>query len=250
MGTHDEIIIPVPEKHPKSIGSRCAMVGNPMDIDVLCDLMQLPKKNTRRLLLSRLYYDHDIHPNFSLVGPFVGAPYAVILLETVVSWNIKEIVFWGWCGAVSPDIHIGDIIIPDMSFIDDGTSKNYIHNNEINIRPSQNLQDRLKTILVENNIQFHEGPVWSTDAIYRETPDKVKYYQKKNVLAVEMESSALFSAGHFRSIPVGCILVVSDEVSSFSWVKGFDNLKFKKSRQQAGEAIRDYLKDNVVSSQS
>ena len=126
MGTHDEIIIPMPGKYPKSIGNRCAMVGNPLDVGFLCDLMQISKKNSRQLLLSRLYYNSDEYPSFSLIGPFMGAPYAAMLLETIISWGIKETVFLGWCGAVSPDVHIGDIIMPDFAYIDDGTSKNYI----------------------------------------------------------------------------------------------------------------------------
>lgn len=245
MGTHEAIISPIPGKAPESIGSRCAMVGNAADMEYLCGLMQVPPNQSRRLLLSRLLYSHDHSPVFSMIGPFIGAPYAVLLLETAISWGIKEVIFWGWCGAISPGVHIGDFVIPDTALIDEGTSKNYIHEKSTQIKPSLILQDRLKKRLNSKNIHFHEGPVWTTDAIFRETPEKVGYYQDKNILAVEMESSALFSIGHFRSIPVGCILVVSDEVSTFQWVKGFGSPQFKKARKQAAEVIRDFLTDTA-----
>jgi len=47
-----------------------------------------------------------------VVGPFVGAPYAAMLLETLIAWDVEKIIFFGWCGAISHDVKIGDIIIP------------------------------------------------------------------------------------------------------------------------------------------
>jgi len=244
MGAEDPIITPVPGKDPKSIGNRCAMIGNPVDMDNLCNLMQTFPLQSRRWMLSQIYYKQADHPEFSIIGPFIGAPYAVMLLETAGIWGVKEVVFFGWCGAVSPDIHIGDIVIPDTAFIDEGTSKNYITKDETEISPSLNLQNRLKERLHTKKIGFYEGPVWTTDAIFRETRQKVAYFQNRKTLAVEMEASALFTVGRFRSISIGCILVVSDEVNADKWGQGFHNPRFKTSRQHVTEIVRDFLTDH------
>jgi purine-nucleoside phosphorylase len=244
MGPDDAIITPIPGKHPKSIGIRCAMVGHPLDAYAVCLLADLSPKNSRRLLLSRLYYTQDARLGYSIIGPFVGAPYAVMLLETAVAWGVNEIVFFGWCGAVSSDVHIGDIIVPDLAYIDEGTSRNYTTRNINKSRPSSILQNYLKKQLSEKDICFHEGPVWTTDAIYRETFQKIIGYQNKSALGVDMETSALFSAGLYRNISVGCILAVSDEVSTNQWIQGFNNSKFKESRNKISRVICNFLKND------
>jgi hypothetical protein len=79
--------------------------------------------------------------------------------------------------------------------------------------------------------------VWTTDAPYRETPDQVRAYQERGALAVEMECSALFTLGAFRSAAVASLLVVSDELSSPTWRPGFKDPRFSLGRESACEAI-------------
>jgi purine-nucleoside phosphorylase len=244
MGLDETLITPIPGKHPKSIGRRCAMVGNPLDVDAVCALAGLTPKRSRGLLLSRLYYSSEMEADYSIIGPFIGAPYAAILLETAISWGVKEIVFFGWCGAVAPDIQIGDIILPNLALIDEGTSKNYNPQRINESKPSFTLQDRLKKQLSDKRVMFHEGSIWTTDAIFRETQKKVALYQRQGVLGVEMEASALFSIGLFRNVEVGCLFVVSDIVSSHQWIQGFSNPKFKESRQHAAGVVSDFLINN------
>jgi len=239
MDTHEAIINPIMGKRPLQLGKRCVMVANQPDFDYLHRLLKTGNSQSRRILMSRLNFGFE-NSLISLIGPFIGAPYAVILLESMIAWGITEIVFLGWCGAVSENIRIGDVIIPDKAFIDDGTSHNYILPHLSESIPSISLQKDIKSALTENNIRFHEGAVWSTDAIYRETREKVAVFQKKNALAVEMEAAALFSVGNFRKIDVGCILVVSDELSSLKWKPGFKNPVFKKRRHQVCELISKY----------
>ncbi len=227
-------------KKPEQLGNRCVMVANPPDFDCLHRLLKTGESKSHRILMSRLNYGYK-NTSLGLIGPFIGAPYAVILLESLVAWGIREIVFWGWCGAISDNVRIGDVVIPDKSFIDDGTSKNYTAAPRSESFPCVSLQASIKSALTKNKVTFHEGPVWSTDAIYRETKEKVLYFQKKNALAVEMESAALFSVGSFRNIDVGCILLASDELSSLKWKPGFKNPVFKERRYQICEILRNFF---------
>jgi purine-nucleoside phosphorylase len=237
MDTHDAIINPKMGKKPPQLGERCVMVANQPDLDCLNRLLKTQKSSSRRILMSRLNYGYD-NTSLSIIGPFIGAPYAVILLESLIAWGIREVFFFGWCGAVTTDVKIGDVIIPDKAFIDDGTSKSYAVLNDSEAFPADSVQTFIKSSCTKNKIKFNEGPVWSTDAIYRETREKVGFYQKKNALAVEMEAAALFSAGNFRKIDVGCILVVSDELSSTKWQPGFKAPVFKERRDQVCGMIR------------
>lgn len=232
----DAVLHPEPGKNPPDPGHCCVMIANQPDIDTLHRLTR--PASSRRVLMSRLTWGHH-HIGAAVMGPFIGSPYAAMLLESLIAWGVRETVFFGWCGAVAPHVRIGDIVIPDAAFIDDGTSASYLSSPSETVAPSQTIQRRLKSVCARRHLPFLEGPVWSTDAIFRETPEKILRYQAKNVLAVEMEAAALFSVGAFRHADVGCVLVVSDELSSLSWKPGFRDPDFAQKRRQVCDLLCD-----------
>jgi purine-nucleoside phosphorylase len=95
--------------------------------------------------------------------------------------------------------------------------------------------------LKKNDIDFHAGAVWSTDAVFRETRQRVATYQQSGILAVDMETSALCSVAKFRGVDLGVILVVSDELSSLTWRPGFKHERFMHGRKTACRVIRELI---------
>lgn len=240
MNKEDAIVNPVKGRNPPDPKPVALMVSSKTDLDCICNLINIGDDQSRVLHNSRFFSPKDSEYNFSITGPFAGAPYAVMLLETLTVWGSSRIIFYGWCGAVSDSVKIGDIIVATSAFVDEGTSKHYgydeISDNGVAL-PSSDLTERIKDLLRQSGLFFHEGPVWTTDAIYRETPGKVVYYKEKNVLGVEMELSAIYSAARFRNIEAAGLLVVSDEISSMKWRPGFREIRFKESRIAACEAL-------------
>jgi purine-nucleoside phosphorylase len=256
MAPDNAIVYPIKDKNAQNPGPVAVMVGSQPDLLFLCNLFKIKKENSIGLFMSRLYCGDGCFAGISLIGPFIGAPYATILLENMIVRGVKKIIFFGWCGAVSRNAQIGDIILPTGSAIDEGTSRHYkiestpedsrssLHGKygECWAKPSTHILERTRKALIECELEFHEGLVWSTDAVYRETPDKVEYFRKKGVLAVEMELSALFSVGTFRDVEVGGLLVVSDEIATSNWRRGFSDKRFKKSRKAAAKVIERLCK--------
>ncbi len=238
MAFPDALITPVKWKGSPDPGSLSVLVSTTADLKSLCRLMELDLSDARNLFNSKLYIGESSN-GFSVAGPFVGAPYAVMIFETLIAWGVQRAIFFGWCGAVSPSVKIGDVILPTGSLIDEGTSGSYIKEEDNISYPSSKLKQEVKTELSAYGLPFHEGTIWTTDAIYRETEEKIRYYQEQNVLAVEMETSAVFTVGRFHNIEVCAILVVSDELSAFEWKPGFSESRFRKSRISACEVIRD-----------
>ncbi len=237
MNKNDAIINPVKGKKTPYLSPVAVMVSSQTDIDMLCNLTSLCDAYARTLMMSKVHIGYDSATDFSVTGPVVGAPYAVMLLETLVAWGAQKIIFLGWCGAISHKVRIGDIIVPTGAVIDEGTSRHY-HADEGDIaRPSPDMVQKTKDHLKESKTAFHEGVIWSTDAIYRETREKVRRFQTEGVLAVEMELSALFTVGKFRNIEVGGLLIVSDELSTLKWQVGFKDERFRQSRVALLERI-------------
>ena len=248
MTRNRAIIEPLKWKNFSGTGPVAVMTATEPDLKSMLRLCACLNKKPANLYNSNLYTPDNSSEPYALAGPFIGAPYAAMILETLIAMGADKVIFLGWCGSISPEVSIGDIIIPTSSVIDEGTSRHYKKesDNEFSegdgskdpiVRPSSYIVDRLKTALNEKNLLFHEGMVWSTDAFYRETRDRVKDYQKKGVLAVEMEASALFSVGRFRDIEVGAAFVVSDELSALTWKKGFREKRFKDNRKALHKAI-------------
>ncbi len=227
------VINPAKGKNAPNLSDFVVLVSSEGDLNALCEMLGMQQH--KRVSLSRIYQGKSV----SLAGPVAGAPYAVMILETLIAWGARQILFFGWCGSISHDIHTGDIVIPDKAFIDEGTSRHYGADELVPVYPSDNLLEKTKQALSRNNSGFHQGAIWSTDAIYRETHDKIRHYQDKQVLAVEMEVSALFSVAKFRNIDLSAILVVSDELATLQWKPGFKDERFVQARKFVYETIRN-----------
>ena len=176
-----------------------------------------------------------------MVGPMIGASYAVMIIETLIAWGCRQIVFFGWCGSIDPSVRIGDIIIPDKAVIDEGTSHQYLEKSVTSSDPSEKLTSNLLKAFNDTGIRMRRGAVWTTDGVFRETKTKIRHYQSLGVLGVEMELSALFSVGIFREVDVAACLVVSDELGSLAWKPGFKSETFKKGRMAAAKGLLSCL---------
>lgn len=232
MSLDDAIIRPTRGRYSPKIGPMVAMVSNKDDLIMISEQLNLKEETPGPFYLSRLYFGKGPMTGFTALGPYIGAPYAAMLLENVIAGGAKRIVCCGWCGAISPDVKIGDVVVPTGAFIDEGTSKHYGHNENRLCHPSPIVTESIITELSNSNIPFHSGYVWTTDAVYRETRQKVIAFKQKDALAVEMELSAIFTVSRYRGVDAGAILVVSDSLSTLSWKPGFRDEQFKKRRRE------------------
>ncbi|RPJ37875.1 MAG: hypothetical protein EHM27_11990, partial [Deltaproteobacteria bacterium] len=88
----------------------------------------------------------------------------------------------------------------------------------------------------EAKLPWIAGRVWTTDAIFRETREKVSRYGQMDILAVEMEMAALFTVAVYRKISFGALMVVSDELAAPKWKTGFLNPFFWLNSRKAAKA--------------
>lgn len=159
-------------------------------------------------------------------GPAVGAPMAVLTLEKLVALGARRIIVYGWCGSLSDTLHIGDVLLPTWAVSEEGTSGHYPAKD----RPESHAPTRQLLVegLTAQGLTVHSGPVWTTDAPYRESIAQVKRLGKQGVLGVDMEFAALVAAAVFRKVELTAVFLVSDELWSGKWNPGFRTKGFKK----------------------
>ena len=239
MNDLDAIIFPKRGKRSPQLGPVAVIAGTETDLFQLCKLLDFDSGTYRKLFTSRLYPATPSTAGISITGPVVGAPYAVMVLETLIAWGARKIFFLGWCGSLSENVKIGDIVVAASAIIDEGTSGHY-KNSETSISfPAASMLTAIKDALRQSQANFHSGAIWSTDAIYRETCEKVKYFQRRDAIGVEMEISALFTVAEFRGVDLGAMAVVSDELATFKWRPGFAKDEFKHGRKTACTVIKN-----------
>ena len=133
-----------------------------------------------------------------------GAPHAVDTLETLAALGVKRVFSVGMCGAFSERVGLGDIIVPNRAYVEEGTSLHYYPEIDYS-EPDSRLFQQLCAIPGAKAL-----PVVSTDAVYRQTFYKEKLWRGKGAVGVDMETSALLSVGKYLGIQAASVLMVSD----------------------------------------
>jgi len=175
-------------------------------------------------------------PNLILAGPILGAPHAVMVMELLGLRGSDTFLSLGWCGSLQPDLEIGQIVLPESALSEEGTSAHYPLNDGpagADLEWSKILAEGLE----KQDLAFRAGRVWTTDAPFRETREKIKKYREEGILAVEMEASALMTVARFYDRAYAGLMVVSDEVWSEERKRGFDSKELTKGLTSAAETI-------------
>ena len=236
MNDYDAIVNPVVEKHTAMVGPVAVMAACKPDLEPLSSLLGYSRANKRRLLISRLYHDEHRADVAALAGPMIGAPYATMILESLIVRGARRILFLGWCGALSPDLQIGDLVIPSAALVGEGTSPNYPPGVS-QTSPSAEIIAAVEGALADEDMHAHQAKIWTTDAAFRETREQVTSFQTQGAVAVDMETSALFAVAAYRQVDIGAVLVVSDSLAGESWQPGFKTAQFKTGRRAAHHLV-------------
>jgi uridine phosphorylase len=224
------VIDPRRGKREKDLPASAVLIFSPQDLNLFFGCFPEPPRRSHRLYLSDVYTVSHRGMALALAGPMLGAPQTILVLEKLIALGVQNIVAVGWCGSLQPEVHIGDVVLPVGAVSEEGTSTHY----PIPVAdpgPSEALRQPLKAALTDQALRVHEGRIWSTDAPFRETVGKVRAYQQQGVLAVEMESSALFTVACYRSVRLAVALVVSDALATLKWVHGFRDERFLRTRE-------------------
>jgi len=130
----------------------------------------------------------------------MGGPSAAIVLHELIGLGARRAIRVGTCGAVEPGLDLGRMIVAREAISADGTSRALGAGERV---PSDGA---LAAALELHAPDARAGAVVTVDLFYERGPIGAGH----EALAVEMEAAALFALGADRSVPVGCILVVSD----------------------------------------
>ncbi|MFZ2446565.1 MAG: nucleoside phosphorylase [Syntrophobacteraceae bacterium] len=232
------LIDPRKGRSEQPLPSAALLVFSPEDLRAFLNVFSEPAPRSHKFYLSEVFTGTYNQTRIAVAGPMLGAPQTILVLEKMIALGAKRIVAAGWCGSLQKHVRIGDIVLPSAAISEEGTSRHYPAEAP---GPSPDLFRSLAHSLTASGLTVHEGPVWTTDAPFRETFAKVTKFQAEGVLGVEMETSALFAVSSFRNVDLAVVLVVSDDLSGMKWVHGFKDPVFKESREKVVRSALEAL---------
>jgi uridine phosphorylase len=130
----------------------------------------------------------------------MGGPSAAIVLSELIALGARRAIRVGTCGALAPDLALGELVVARESICADGTSRALGAGERIAADP------QLTEALLGQAPSAQSGTIVSVDLFY----DEGRRPAAPGALAIEMEAATLFAVGAAAAVPVACVLAVSD----------------------------------------
>ena len=140
------------------------------------------------------------------VSTGIGGASAGIAVEELHNLGVQNMIRIGSCGALQPQVKIGDLILVNGAVRDDGASKTYIDPIFPAVPDSELLFACVRAAKVRA-YRFHTGIARSHDSFYTDREAEIdSYWSKRGVLGADMETAALYTIGFLRGVRTMSIL--------------------------------------------
>ena len=144
-------------------------------------------------------------------GPWISAD-----IEDLSKQGVEKFIIFGNCGVLDSKIEDCSIIIPKKAFRDEGTSQHYVPDSET-IDLNLKYVNEFLEILKEYGFEHTEGYTWTTDAFYREAPEKIKYFKENGAICVEMEGAVIAAVCQRKNLDYFTFYYAGDNLDSVEW---------------------------------
>ncbi|MBI2360040.1 MAG: hypothetical protein HYV04_14290 [Deltaproteobacteria bacterium] len=138
------------------------------------------------------------------------APDTAITTEILCAGGVQSLIRIGSCGALQEQIKIGDLIIVAGALRGEGTSAHYVPEN-FSTTSHPDIVRALTAAAEALKVRYHVGRVYTTDALFQETPELIAELEQQGVSGIDMVTSAFLTIAQVRGKKAGAILAVSDE---------------------------------------
>jgi AMP nucleosidase len=151
------------------------------------------------------------HEGITIINFSMGSAMAATIMDLLTAIKPKAVLFLGKCGGLKRKNEIGDLILPIAAIRGEGTSNDYFPS-EVPALPSFNLQKAISYTIRLSGRDYWTGTVYTTNRRVWEHDSEFKEYLREiRAMAIDMETATIFSVGFHNEIPVGALLLVSDQ---------------------------------------
>lgn len=144
-----------------------------------------------------------------------GASRVVEPIHALGTCGTPVVVQIGPCSALQPAVRRGDVVLPERATIGEGVSQYY--GGKGTATANLGRVTRAASLLAGRELHAHRGPIMTTSAMLRQPPSLVAKWASSGHLAVDLTSSAVFSAASAFSMRAASILWCREEMAERPW---------------------------------
>jgi uridine phosphorylase len=164
-----------------------------------------------------------------------GAARAVEPVHAFGMMGSRAVVQIGSCGALQDGMRTGDVVLPEEAVVAEGASPHYGVSDASRATPA--LVDAAERALRSRGITVHRGRHLTTSALFAQPPGRVHAWRDAGYLAVDMETSAVFTVAAVFGMQAVSMLFVWDELLlGRTWLDPFSDEE-RALQRRANEAI-------------
>jgi uridine phosphorylase len=221
-----------------SLGPYALIPGPKERSQLLLAMLDQPQKNFT-------FLDYEMHTG-TLDGKKVTvgnggryAPDTAITTEILCGAGAQALIRIGSCGSLQEHVKIGDLIIVTGALRGEGTSPYYVAKNFSTVAHPE-IVDALKRAAESLQVRFHVGWIFTTDALFQETPELIAQLTQQNISSIDMVTSVFLTIAQVRKKKAAAILAVSDECLHGKF--GFRDPLFFAAEEKIIAVAREALK--------
>lgn len=151
----------------------------------------------------------------SVMGTGMGIPsHSIYINELIAEYDVKTLIRVGTCGALQPDLKIGDVVLAMSASTD--SHVNRLRFDGMDFAPTANFELLMKAYEAARagGAEVRVGNILSSDTFYHDDPESWKRWAAFGVLAVEMETAGLYTLAAKLKVDALSILTVTDNLTT------------------------------------
>ena len=151
----------------------------------------------------------------SIQGTGMGIPsISIYITELMKDYGVKTLIRVGSAGSYQEDVKIRDIVVALSTSTDSNINNRRFKGASFAPTVNFDLLSKVLKTAEEKNIKIKAGNILTSDEFYNDDPSYFKKWAEFGVLAVEMETAALYTLASKYKAKALSILTISDSLVS------------------------------------
>ncbi|WEL25838.1 nucleoside phosphorylase [Haloferax volcanii] len=207
------------EVGPADLADAVLLPGNPERVDKVTALWDDHEEKASHREYRTATGSYDGTP-ISVTSTGIGSPSAAIAVEELARVGADTFIRVGSCGAIQPEMGVGDLVITSGAVRQEGTSKEYVREDYPAVADHE-VVSALVAAAERLGYDYHVGLTMSADSFYAGqgrpgfegfraagSDSLVEELREANVKNIEMEAAALLTIANVYGLRAGAVCSV------------------------------------------
>lgn len=195
----------------------------------IAETILLPGDPLRAKLIADTFLDNSVQFNYvrnmfgytgeykgkkiSVMGTGMGMPsMGLYSYELIHTFGVKNLIRIGSCGALQAEIPLHDLVIAMAAATNSSYADQYELPGQLPATASYDLLEKAVHTAKANGQAFHVGNILTSDVFYHPSKNFNQKWQEMGVLAIDMETAALYWNAIAANVNALSIMTVSDNI--------------------------------------